>query len=97
MFIALRSSLFSPDSLHAVTPQLLTVTPRIVIGRNQLVWADARGLNAELVVRDLLALFDEREMARENHDRDREEQPRPDPGHTSRQRKRRSAWRRLRL
>jgi len=63
VFIALRSSLFSPDSLHALIPQLLTVTPRIVVCPNQLVWADARGLNAEIVVRDLLALFDEREAA----------------------------------
>jgi protein ImuB len=63
VFIALRSSLFNPDSLHALTPQLLTVTPRIVVCRDQLVWADARGLNADIVVRDLLALFDERESA----------------------------------
>lgn len=31
-----------------------------------MVWADARGLNAELVVKDLLALFDEREAAHVN-------------------------------
>ena len=63
MFVALRSPLFTPESLHELTPQLLTVTPRVVVCRDQLVWADARGLSAELVVRDLLAIFDEREAA----------------------------------
>ena len=66
MFVALRSELFNPESLHQLTPQLLTVTPRIVVARDHMVWADARGLNAELVVKDLLALFDEREAAHVN-------------------------------
>lgn len=66
MFVALCSELFSPESLYELTPQLLTVTPRIVVCRDHMVWADARGLNAELVVRDLLALFDEREAAHVN-------------------------------
>ena len=63
MFIALRSPLFTSDFLNGLTPQLLTLTPRIVVDRDQLVWADGRGLNAELLVRDLIALLDEREAA----------------------------------
>ena len=62
MFVALRSPLFTAESVHELTPQLLTVTPRIVISAG-LIWADARGLNRDLVVKDLLALFDEREAA----------------------------------
>ncbi|MBA3645189.1 MAG: hypothetical protein H0W63_03345 [Gemmatimonadaceae bacterium] len=63
MFVALRSQLFTAESVHELIPQLLTVTPRIAIGGNHIVWADARGLNAELVVSDLLTIFDEREVA----------------------------------
>jgi hypothetical protein len=63
VFLALRSPLFTSDFLTGLTPQLLTLTPRIVVDRDQLVWADGRGLDAELLVRDLLALLDEREAA----------------------------------
>lgn len=62
MFVALRSPFFNPGLLHGITPRLLTLTPRIVVGRDQLLWADGRGLNADLLVKDLLALFDEREV-----------------------------------
>ena len=62
MFVALRSQLFTAQSVHELTPQLLTVTPRIVVCRD-VIWADARGLSSDLVVNDLLGIFDEREAA----------------------------------
>ena len=63
MFVALRSPLFTAESVHELTPLLLTITPRVVVCRDHLIWADARGLNCDLVVKDLLAVFDEREAA----------------------------------
>lgn len=61
MFVALRSPLFTAESVHELTPLLLAITPRVVVCRDNLIWADARGLNCDLVVKDLLAVFDERE------------------------------------
>lgn len=63
MFVALRSPLFTAESVHELTPLFLTVTPRVVVCRDHLIWADARGLSCDLVMKDLLAVFDEREAA----------------------------------
>lgn len=43
--------------LAELVPALLRVAPRIVLGANGIVWADGRGMNAESLARDLLAVF----------------------------------------
>ena len=58
-FICLHSPRFGPEFLHEITPQLLGLAPRVVVGAGQIVWVDARGLNAGALVKDLLALLDE--------------------------------------
>ena len=45
------------ELLNELVPQLLTVAPRVTIGSKGVVWADARGLNAELLAKDLIAVF----------------------------------------
>jgi len=40
-----------------ITPSLLEVAPRVMLGAGGLVWADARGMSAEPVARDLLQVF----------------------------------------
>jgi protein ImuB len=45
------------ELLNELVPQLLTVAPRVTIGSRGVVWADARGLNAELLARDLIEVF----------------------------------------
>lgn len=45
------------ELLKELVPQLLQVAPRVTIGAKGVVWADARGLNAELLARDLIAVF----------------------------------------
>ena len=37
------------ELLKELVPQLLNVAPRVTIGAKGVVWADARGLNAELL------------------------------------------------
>ncbi len=50
-----------PDSEigHKLTPALLTVAPRVMIGAGGSVWADARGMSAEPLARGLLDVFHE--------------------------------------
>lgn len=43
--------------LHKLLPSLLTAAPRVMLGVNGIVWADARGMSAEPLARDLLQLF----------------------------------------
>ncbi len=63
MFVCIRFSRpLKQDFLHEITPQLLTLTPRIVAGRENLLWADARGLNADALVIDLLDLLEEKNV-----------------------------------
>lgn len=45
------------ELLNELVPQLLTVAPRVTIGARGVVWADARGLSAELLAKDLLEVF----------------------------------------
>jgi protein ImuB len=45
------------SKLAELVPALLRVAPRIVLAANGIVWADGRGMNAESVARDLLAVF----------------------------------------
>jgi hypothetical protein len=52
------------ELLKELVPQLLNVAPRVTIGAKGVVWADARGLNAELLARDLLAVFHRHDVAK---------------------------------
>ncbi|MDB4871702.1 MAG: hypothetical protein JWL97_2706 [Gemmatimonadales bacterium] len=45
------------ELLHKLIPALLSAAPRVMLGANGIVWADARGMSAELLARDLLQLF----------------------------------------
>src|SRR5690349_10298477 len=45
------------ELLNELVPRLLTIAPRVTIGSRGVVWADARGLNAEQLARALLDLF----------------------------------------
>jgi protein ImuB len=59
--------LWSPDTtatdtqeselLHKLIPALLSAAPRVMLGVTGIVWADARGMSAEPLARDLLQLF----------------------------------------
>src|SRR5688500_20164820 len=42
---------------HQLTPSLLAVAPRVMIGSGGSVWADARGMSAEPLARSLLEVF----------------------------------------
>ena len=46
--------------LQQLVPSLLKVAPRVMLGANETVWADARGMNAESLAKDLLDVFHER-------------------------------------
>ena len=61
-FICLWSPAAAADKheselLHKLIPALLSAAPRVMLGANGIVWADARGMSAELLARDLLQLF----------------------------------------
>ncbi|HEY8832640.1 MAG TPA: hypothetical protein VIM21_09010 [Gemmatimonadaceae bacterium] len=45
------------ELLHKLIPALLRAAPRVMLGANGIVWADARGMSAEPLARDLLQLF----------------------------------------
>ena len=45
------------EILPQLTPSLLEVAPRVMLAAGGLVWADARGMTAEPVARDLLKVF----------------------------------------
>ena len=45
------------ELLHRLIPALLSTAPRVMLGANGIVWADARGMSAEPLARDLLQLF----------------------------------------
>ncbi|HEV7595950.1 MAG TPA: hypothetical protein VGO33_13215 [Gemmatimonadaceae bacterium] len=45
------------ELLHRLIPALLSAAPRVMLGANGIVWADARGMSAEALARDLLQLF----------------------------------------
>ena len=45
------------ELLHKLIPALLSAAPRVMLGVNGIVWADARGMSAEPLARDLLQLF----------------------------------------
>jgi hypothetical protein len=45
------------DLLQKLIPSLLGAAPRVMLGGNGIVWADARGMSAEPLARDLLQVF----------------------------------------
>jgi hypothetical protein len=45
------------ELLQKLIPSLLKAAPRVMLGVNGIVWADARGMSAEPLARDLLQLF----------------------------------------
>jgi protein ImuB len=50
------------DLLQRLVPSLLGIAPRVMLGANEIVWADARGMNAESLARDLLDVFHEKDV-----------------------------------
>jgi hypothetical protein len=48
------------DLLQQLVPALLGVAPRVVIGAKGVVWADARGMSAEPLARDLALVYHEK-------------------------------------
>src|SRR5688500_4723132 len=48
------------ELLQQLVPSLLGAAPRVLLGTNGIVWADARGMSAEPLARDLLAVFHEK-------------------------------------
>jgi hypothetical protein len=48
------------ELLQQLVPSLLGVAPRVLLGTSGIVWADARGMSAEPLARDLLGVFHER-------------------------------------
>ena len=52
------------DLLQRLVPSLLGVAPRVMLGANGIVWADARGMSAESLARDLLDVFHQKEVKR---------------------------------
>jgi protein ImuB len=45
------------EIIHKLTPLLLEVAPRVMLGGSGSVWADARGMSGEPVARELLEVF----------------------------------------
>jgi len=50
------------DLLQRLVPSLLGVAPRVMLGANGIVWADARGMSAESLAGSLLDVFYEKEV-----------------------------------
>jgi protein ImuB len=50
------------DLLQRLVPSLLGVAPRVMLGANGIVWADARGMSAESLATDLLDVFHEKDV-----------------------------------
>jgi protein ImuB len=58
-FICLWSPAVARENelLQQLLPSLLGAAPRVLLGANGIVWADAHGMSAELLARDLLGIF----------------------------------------
>ena len=61
-FICLWSPATARDKelLQQLVPSLLGAAPRVLLGRNGIVWADARGMSADPLAKDLLGVFHEK-------------------------------------
>ena len=60
--LAIGTTTSRPENelLQHLVPSLLGVAPRVMLGANGIVWADARGMIAESLARDLLDIFHEK-------------------------------------
>src|SRR5450759_4903294 len=60
--LAIGTTTAQPENglLQQLVPSLLGVAPRVMLGANGIVWADARGMSAESLARDLLDVFQEK-------------------------------------
>ncbi len=60
--LAIGTTTSQPENelLQQLVPSLLGVAPRVMLGTNGIVWADARGMIAESLARDLLDVFHEK-------------------------------------
>jgi hypothetical protein len=60
-FICLFSPVVAQDGelLQKFIPSLLSAAPRVMLGANGIVWADARGMSAGSLAKDLLQIFHE--------------------------------------
>jgi protein ImuB len=47
------------EALHKIIPSLLSAAPRVMLGQNGVVWADARGMSGDNLATDLLRTFRE--------------------------------------
>jgi len=58
-FICLWSPAAAKENelLQQLVPGLLSAAPRVLLGTNGIVWADARGMSADLLAEDLLGIF----------------------------------------
>src|ERR1700716_1539355 len=56
---AIGTTISQPENelLQQLVPSLLGVAPRVMLGANGIVWADARGMIADSLARDLLGVF----------------------------------------
>jgi hypothetical protein len=59
---SLRTTAAEAESSHNLTPALLAVAPRVMIGAGGVIWADARGMSAEPLARDLVEVFQDAGM-----------------------------------
>jgi hypothetical protein len=61
-FICLWSPAAAKENelLQQLIPPLLASAPRVLLGTNGIVWADARGMSADLLAEDLLGIFHEK-------------------------------------
>jgi protein ImuB len=59
---AIGTTISQPENelLQQLVPSLLEVAPRVMLGGNGIVWADARGMIADSLARDLLDVFHEK-------------------------------------
>jgi hypothetical protein len=48
------------ELLQKLVPSLLGAAPRVLLGANGIVWADAHGMSAGPLARDLLGIFQEK-------------------------------------
>jgi hypothetical protein len=61
---AIGTTAVTPENelLQQMIPSLLGVAPRVMLGANGIVWADARGMSAESLAKNLLGVFHEKEV-----------------------------------
>ena len=60
--LSIGTTIITPENelLQQLVPSLLGAAPRVMLGGNGIVWADARGMSADPLARDLLGVFHEK-------------------------------------